>query len=228
MTSTPNDPARPDDERISAWVDGELDEDGIKAMDHLALNDQPTAARALRLRQLDDLVRTAVPLEEAIPDELLERMGLAERPASTQTAEVIDLGSARAARQALAGSRTEARGFRYRRLAASVALLVGLGFTAMLAVEHAPDQQADSAYRTLSSPAEAGPAANAVIMVAPDTARSAIEAAATRAGARVLGEAAETGAIRLAIDPARRDAVLAELRSQPGVTMAEPLDGAQP
>lgn len=226
MTSTPNDPLRPDDERIAAWVDGELDDDGIKAMDELALNNQPTAARALRLRQLDDLARAAVPLEETIPEDLLARMGLAEHPAAT--AEVIDLGSARAARQAPAVSRPAPGGFPLRRLAASVALLVGLGFGVLLVTGRGPEPEADSPYRTLSSPAQAGPSANAVIMVAPDASRAAIEAAARRAGAEVLGEAAETGAIRLAIDPARRDAVLEALRSAPGVTMAEPLDGARP
>lgn len=226
MTTTPNDPLRADDERIAAWVDGELDDDGIKAMDQLALNDQTTAARALRLRQLDDLARAAVPLEEAIPEDLLARMGLAEHPAAT--AEVIDLGSARAARQPSAVSRPAQDGFPLRRLAASVALLVGLGFGVLLVTGRGPAPEADSPYRTLSSPAQAGPSANAVIMVAPDASRAAIEAAARRAGAEVLGEAAETGAIRLAIDPARRDAVLEALRSAPGVTMAEPLDGARP
>ncbi len=224
MTSTPNDSSRPDDERIAAWVDGELDDDGIKAMDQLALNDQPTAARAQRLRQLDDLARAAVPLEETIPDDLLARMGLAEYPAAT--AEVIDLGSARAARQAQAVSRSAPGGYPLRRLAASVALLVGLGFGVLLVTGREPE--ADGPYRTLSSPAQPGPSANAMIMVAADASRPAIEAAARRAGAEVLGETAETGAIRLAIDPVRRDAVLEELRTVPGVTMAEPLDGARP
>ncbi|HXD03135.1 MAG TPA: hypothetical protein VN627_07485, partial [Novosphingobium sp.] len=70
-------PNVPDDQQLSAWLDGGLDDDGNAKMADLAARNEDVASRAARLRHMDELVRAAVPAEEEIPAELLTRLGLA-------------------------------------------------------------------------------------------------------------------------------------------------------
>lgn len=221
----------PGDEEISAWIDGGLDEEGSARMTHLASTEEAVGARAARLRHMDDLLRTAVPQDDDVPADLLNRLGLgAEAPAGS--AEVIDLATARAA-QANRTAQTPRRwhlpqGFA--RLAAQVLLFVGVGFGAV-GLRHetpSPQSQEDAPYRVLGDSAGLEAPANAMIMLAPGTSHARAATIAAEAGARLVGKPGPSGTVRLSIDPARRDAVLAALRSDPEVTLAEPLDGDRP
>ncbi|HKY80403.1 MAG TPA: zf-HC2 domain-containing protein [Sphingobium sp.] len=81
--------------------------------------------------------------------------------------------------------------------------------------------QAD--YRTLGTPAVAG-AGNLVVMFRPDTPEQELRFALDRAGARLVDGPTIAGAYVLHVDPDRRDAALADLRTRRSVTLAEPID----
>jgi hypothetical protein len=81
-------------------------------------------------------------------------------------------------------------------------------------------------FRTLSDAATTEVSGNVIVMFASGIDASQARALVMPSGARIVGAPSATGAWRLAIEPARRDAVLKTLRATPGVTMAEPLDGA--
>lgn len=217
----------PADEQLSAWIDGGLDADGIAKMADLAARNEDIAARAARLRRMDELVRAAVPEEEEVPAELYARLGLAT-PA--RAAEVIELASVRAARSAPAPARP-ARFAGFGRIAAQLLLISGLGLGVMFALGQqqqpaAPEASAD--YRVLGDASRAAPAANALVRFAPSIDAAQASALTRAAGASLVGAPSAAGTARLAIDPARRDAVLARLRTTPGVVLAEPLDGSRP
>ncbi|MFC3175504.1 anti-sigma factor family protein [Novosphingobium bradum] len=236
----------PDDERISAWLDGQLDEEGNAEMADLAARNEELAARAARLRGMDSLVRAAVPAEdEAIPAELLARLGLAPAApvgeagaepaglasAAEGAAEVIDLASVRAARAARAPARSAPRLAGLGRIAAQLLLVFGLGLGIVLAVgQHRETAGPDAAasYRVLGDDAAAPAAANALVRFAPGIDALEAQVLARRAGAVLVGPPSAAGTARAAIDPARRDAVLARLRAAPGVVLAEPLDSGAP
>lgn len=222
--------ARLGDIEISAWLDGMMDKDGALAMTELAASDETMAARAERLRHIDDLVRSAVPAEEAIPPELLERLGLS----GVATADkVVNLAAARKER----GRRAEARAARTApvgrnglwRIAAQVALVAGLGASLALWNASSNTRQGDASYRTLSDAAQpAALRANAMVVFAPGVDAAGARAIAAGAGARLIGEPNAAGAWKLALAPARRDAVLAALRADDRVTLAEAMDGQVP
>ena len=231
----------PGDEQLSAWLDGGLDADGNAKMADLAARNEDVAARAARLRRMDELVRAAVPEEETIPPELLARLGLAQPEAASAApaAQVIDLAAARAARPAPAPASAPARAPAPRawftgmgRIAAQLVLISGLGLGVMLALGHdrqpatpgAPTE-ASADYRVLGDASRAAPAANALVRFAPGIDAAQAAALARTAGASMVGAPSAAGTARLAIAPARRDAVLARLRATPGVILAEPLDG---
>jgi len=222
----------PGDEQLSAWLDGGLDADGNAKMADLAARNEDVAARAARLRRMDELVRAAVPEEEAVPAELLARLGLAAPAAGSAApaADVIDLAAARAARTAPAPApRPWFTGMG--RIAAQLVLISGLGLGIMLALGHnrqpaAPQVSAD--YRVLGDASRAAPPANALVRFGPGVSAAEASALTREAGGSLVGQPSATGTARLAIDPARRDAVLARLRATPGVILAEPLDGTRP
>ena len=228
-------PNVPDDQQLSAWLDGGLDDDGNAKMADLAARNEDVASRAARLRHMDELVRAAVPAEEEIPAELLTRLGLAPVPGEVATgsaAEVIDLASARAAREARAAARPRpARFAGFGRIAAQLVLISGLGLGVVIALgqNHKAAAPADNAaYRVLGDSAAPAPAANALVRFAPGVDAAEAGALTQAAGATMVGAPSAAGTARLAIDPERRDAVLAKLRATSGVVLAEPLDGGRP
>ncbi|MDF8331750.1 hypothetical protein [Novosphingobium cyanobacteriorum] len=210
-----------DDARLSAWIDGMLDEQGDEAMRELIAGNAVAAARADRLRHMDALVRQAVPQEDELPAGLLARLGLADAPAQ-ESSNVVSLASARDARVA---KPVAAPANRLWRIAAQVALVGGVGLTlATFAVPHGPKPD-EADYRALSNASRSAPAdVNALVVFAPGTDEARARALSGKVGARLVGAPNDAGAWKLAIDPARRDAVLAGLRADPQVTMAEPVD----
>lgn len=209
-----------DDARLSAWIDGMLDEQGDEAMRELIAGNAAAAARADRLRHMDTLVHQAVPQEDEVPAELLARLGLADGPVA-ETSNVVSLASARETRAKPAA----APAHHFWRIAAQVALVGGVGLAlATFAVPHGPrPEEAD--YRALSNASRAAPAdVNALVVFAPGIDEGRARALVGKAGARLVGAPNEAGAWKLAVDPSRRDAVLAGLRADPQVTMAEPVD----
>lgn len=222
----------PGDEQLSAWLDGGLDAEGHAKMADLAARNEDVAARAARLRHMDELVRAAVPEEDEVPAELLARLGLAApAPGSAAPAgKVIDLAAARAARSAPAPARRPwftGMG----RIAAQLVLISGLGLGVMLALGHnrqPASPQASADYRVLGDASRAAPAANALVRFGPGVSAAKASALTREAGASLVGQPSAAGIARIAIDPERRDAVLAKLRATPGVILAEPLDGTRP
>jgi negative regulator of sigma E activity len=217
----------PDDEAIAAWLDGTLDPDGARRMTELAANDEAFARRVARLRQLDDLVRAAVPTEDSIPDALLARLGLAPAPAGS--AVVVDLAAARQERAVRAAPAVRAGGG-WRRLAAQLALVAGVGL-AVAVLSRPAEQAADPAaqYRALgAAPAAASREANALVKFAPGVAADEAGRIAGAAGARLFGAPNAAGAWKAVVAPSHRDAALGALRGDSRVVMAEPIDGAAP
>lgn len=212
------------DHQLSAWLSGSLTAEeaaGIRA----AMDADPAlAARAARLRQLDDLVRQAVPLSPAADDALLARLGLATAPAP-DPAQVIDLAEART-RRAPAPVRP-ATSPRWR-IAAQVALVAGIGLAvAQLLPERSPSL-AEGAYRTLADADGARPNADGLVLFAPGTPPQQARAAVLAAGGTILGTPTETGALRVKATGPDRDDMLARLRARPEVIMAEPIGTRQP
>jgi hypothetical protein len=112
------------------------------------------------------------------------------------------------------------------RMAAQVALVVGVGVTAGQWIMTPQGQVPDGSYRTLGDASGANASVNALVKFAAPTDATEARALASRAGARIVGAQTEAGAWRLAVDPARRDVALEKLRAMPQVSMAEPIEGA--
>jgi len=225
----------PDDGMISAWLDGTLDEDGTARMTELAANDEAFALRVQRLRHLDDLVRAAVPAEPDIPAALLarlglERLGLAEAPASSAVVDLAAVRRERASRLAEPAPLSRFGRSAFLKVAAQVAIVAGIGLS--VAVFNLPGQKAgDPAadYRALgSAPDAAAQEANALVKFAPGLGAADAQRIAATAGVRLVGTPNAAGAWKAVVTPGRRDAVLDALRADPQVLLAEPVDGATP
>ncbi|OYU35453.1 hypothetical protein [Novosphingobium sp. PASSN1] len=231
----------PADEMISAWLDGTLDDEGARRMTELAARDEAFARRVERLHHIDNLVRAAVPAETAIPAALLERLGLAPDPVNAasvyemRSAGVVDLAAVRqerAGRNSAPAPMVRARGGFFR-MAAQLALVAGVGLAVV--VVSRPGDRADVSgadysgadYRALgSAPDAAAHEANALLRFAPGVAASEAGKIASAAHVQLLGAPNAAGAWKAFVAPGRRAAVLAALRSEPRVIMAEPIDGA--
>ncbi len=194
-------------------------------MEALAANDAEVASRVAKLRRMDELLRQAVPLEESLPPELMARLGLAPAPASN----VVDLAAARAARiETVPAAPVHFAAFRARgwRIAAQVFVVLGIGLAAAQWVHSPAPQSAEATYQALGDAPVAGMSANAIVMFTSSTDAGEVNAIAAHAGVRIIGAPTSTGAWRIAVDPAKRDTVLKQLRGMPEVTLAEPIDGA--
>lgn len=225
----------PTDEMISAWLDGTLDDEGARRMTDFAARDETFARRAERLRQIDNLVRAAVPAEPELPADLLERLGLAPAraaaPATTwPSAGVVDLAAARQERAARNAAPTQFPAVRsgFFRMAAQLALVAGVGL-AVVVVSRPTDRIEGPAadYRALgSAPDAVAKNANALVKFAPGVAAADAGKIASAAGVQLLGSPSQAGAWKAFVAPGKRAAALDALRSQPLVIMAEPIDGA--
>lgn len=216
-----------EDEKLSAWIDGALDEAEARRIAGLAAQDSVIAERAGRLRHLDDLVKTAIP-EEPVTPELLERLGLAEARSSN----VLDFAAARSRRAAEPAApspaqRPAARFWDNRKVAA-ILVLLGVGLMSAMWL-NSPIRQAkepQAAYRVLGDAPQpgAGTSANMLVMFTSDVDAGEARAVAASVGGSIAGGPTATGAWKLTIDPAQRGAALDTLRRRHDVTMAEPLD----
>ncbi|HWI86876.1 MAG TPA: zf-HC2 domain-containing protein [Sphingomonas sp.] len=72
--------------------------------------------------------------------------------------------------------------------------------------------------------AQAEAAGNVLVMFRPDARAADMSALLARNGARIVDGPTAGGAFVVAVAPARRAAVLADLRGRPALTMAEPID----
>lgn len=214
------------DDQISAWLHGSVGGAEGERIEALVACDPQVAARAAQLRSLDELYRQAIPLEEALPAELMARLGLDALAADRSN--VVDLTAARAARVVMAPAplaRVPVFASRAWRIAAQVVIVLGIGITAGQWILTPQGQSSEASYRALSDAPGAESSANALVMFADGTDATEAKALASRAGARIVGTQTEAGAWKLAVDPARRDAVLEHLRTMPQVGMAEPIEG---
>jgi len=215
------------DDQIAAWLHGAIDGAEAERIEALVASDPHVATRAAQLRRLDELFRQAAPLEEPLPAELMARLGLNVRAADSSN--VVELAAARAARveQAQpAPARVPIFASKAWRIAAQVVIVLGIGVTAGQWILTPQAQAPEASYHALGDTPGAEASANALVMFASTTDTAEAKALTSHAGARIIGTRTEAGAWRIAVDPARRDAVLEQLRSMPQVSMAEPLDGA--
>jgi hypothetical protein len=102
---------------------------------------------------------------------------------------------------------------------AAIAALVVMA----LAPRSPPATEVGAPYRTLGSAAVA-PSGNAIVIFRPDTTEAALRATLVNADARLVDGPTASGAYVLNIAPAARDARIAELRRQPAVVLAQPID----
>ena len=100
--------------------------------------------------------------------------------------------------------------------AAAVLVLVAVG-----SLRQVPDV---AEYHALGT-ASVERAGNMVVLFRPETAERDIRTLLDGAQARVVEGPLTTGAWVLRVDSARRDAVIAQLRTSPRISLAEPLDG---
>ncbi len=113
-------------------------------------------------------------------------------------------------------------GWRNWALAGQLAVIAGL---AVLVLRPAGDE---AAYRALGSGGGAA-APDVVVMFQPDAHVGQVQRLLQASGARIVDGPTVTGAYLLDVDAAHREALLAALRAEPSVRMAEPLGaGTQP
>jgi len=219
-----------DDETIAAWIHGALDGDEAARVAALIDRDPALARRAEKLKRLDEMVRRAVPVEDALPADLLARLGL---PAPETAGKVVSLAEARAAKASAAVERSAPARFAAFagggwRIAAQVLIVAAIGLTATQWWASPANQSDPAEYRALGDAADPAAGANALVVFADDVDPAAARAIAGRFGASIADRPNAAGAWRLTIAPARRDAVLEHLRAMPEVRMAEPLGSATP
>jgi hypothetical protein len=116
-------------------------------------------------------------------------------------------------RDALAGG-----GWRNWALAAQCVVIAGLA----VLWQSAPQPE----YRVLGSGAAATP--DVVVVFKPDTSIGQVRQLLQATGARIVGGPTVTGAYLLDVDTAQASTLLAALRADPAVQLAEPLNGAAP
>lgn len=208
---------RTTEERISLWLDGELSQDEAAEMEQLCRRNPALAERVEALRSVDGLVRQAVPLQ-AVPAELLSRLGLSDAAPS----DVVPLPAVKA-RWSFAGLAANDLG----RMAAALAVLLGVGLTAETWVRIADQASTGADYRTLSNEANVPAASNSLMVFAPGVTAEEASAIVRSAGGR-LGARTAAGAWKVQLASERQAEALARLRSHPKVLMAEPLDGGNP
>ncbi len=213
------------EDQLSAWLHGSVDPAEAERIAARVANDPELTKRADRLRQLDSLVRSAVPISETLPPELLVRLGLAAQP---PVSNVLNLADARASRSTMQKpSRIAAFASGGWKVAAQVALIVGIGTAVVQFAGPARQSSPEAAYRALGDGPTAEASANALVMFDADLDEHAVKAVAGRVGAQLIGGETQAGVWRLSIDPAKRDDALSQLRAMPDVRMAEAIDGAR-
>jgi anti-sigma factor RsiW len=104
-------------------------------------------------------------------------------------------------------------------LAAQAASLALIALVALLAIP-----QNRPAYRTLGAPAGAA-AGNVVVMFRPTTTEAQLHAALSANAARLVDGPTSADAYVLHVPQSRRAAALKQLRADPQVALAEPIDG---
>lgn len=106
-------------------------------------------------------------------------------------------------------------------LAASQIAILGLGISIYdLTVR---PRQAD--YHALSAaPEPRAPTGNVIVIFRPDSREQAFRATLEAVSARLVDGPTAAGAYVLAVDPGQRDKMLAKLRAQPDIVLAQPID----
>lgn len=214
MTQDPNQfgPEQPDPRKLGAWLDGELPAGEAAAFAASLRTDPELAREVAALRRTDGALRAAFGVEEPADAALLARLGLAE-PAP---APVIDLAAARTAREAVKARRS----FTPARIAASVAAVAVLGLSVAAWNARQPAAVEDAPYTALSDRTQA-PRADALVVLQDGADAARVIGAA---GGRLVGPQTSAGAWRVAAEPGKGAALLARLRADNRVIMAEPLD----
>lgn len=214
---------KPTDEQISAWLDGNLPPDEAEKLVAAVQGDADLKDRIDSMRNIDALVRKAVPLDETIPTELLERLGLGR---GNPQGNVIAFAPRRASPSTLVPAMED----RFRRsgiwqIAAQVAMIACVGLVGALWLVPA-SREPENSYRALSassSPSIASP--TAIVLFDDDVTAAEARLIVERLGASIAGEQNAAGAWPLLVKPANREVILGALRQREDVLVAEPIDG---
>lgn len=214
------------DEEISAWLDGQLPPHHAARIATELETDDELQGRVASLQEVDDLVRKAVPLDDAVPVELLERLGLGQAPAETN---VLPLAFSRPHRRSSAKVTAGGPGTGNRRwwkAAAQVALVACLGLAGAAWLGSADGDRA-APYRTLSAPAasQVGGDPSAIVLFDESVSEAQARTIIRSAGATIAGERTASGAWPIGLDPAESEDILTELRKSEEVLLAESIEG---
>lgn len=213
----------PTDEQISAWIDGNLSPDQAQQMAQAIAADSNLKDRIEKMRNIDRLVRMAVPEDTALPPELMERLGLKQFSAKGTVVPFAPRDRVAAASVQIAGRKMPWQS-RWK-IAAQVALVgfVGLGMALWLAPSAKGPEAEYHALGSKRAPDATAPTAIVLFdeTVSADEARMAAEAV----GGMIAGEQTAAGAWPIAIASDARDEALGKLRLRDDVILAEPVEG---
>ncbi|MCB2079332.1 MAG: hypothetical protein KDE55_16750 [Novosphingobium sp.] len=216
---------KPTDEQISAWLDGALPPADAERFAAALQQDKDLRDRIEAMSSIDGLVRKAIPLDETVPDDLLDRLGLQHSSVPDNVIALVSHGK-------IVGVSAPDRRHRSVRLvdwriAAQVALVACLGVAGAVWLSPASDKP-EASYRALSADGvSSGIDDNASALVLFDDTVNA-EAArqiAESLGARFSGDQTASGAWMLLVDPEKKDYVLETLRQRDDVIVAEAING---
>jgi hypothetical protein len=202
-------------ELLPWYVTGRIEPiDRVKVEAHLADCAECRGELAIERRLHGEVAQ--LPLDAGLGfAELRRRLALTPPIPARRPARALD-----AVRRAAA--RPGRKGWAIAAQAAAVLLVVGI---AIPSFQQRPQPAQPAQYQTLGS-APTHPAGNLLVMFRPETSEQQLRTLITQSGARVVDGPTETGAYMLLVPAAQRETVLARLRAQSAVTLAQPIDAS--
>lgn len=212
------------DENLTAYLDGEADPELAREIEAALRSDPLLRERLLELEARDRTVRAAFDalLERPTPARLIQTARVSQPPAGR--AAILPLRTQGLLRGAPPPPNGAPRGGRAR-IWVGVAIAAQAAVLAVAVLVMRPSTTPADYEALASSPPS--PAANVMVTFRPDTRERELRAALVAVGAQIVGGPTEADAYLLSVPAASRARVIARLRSQAGVEMAEPLDAAQ-
>lgn len=213
------------DEKISAWLDGELPDEEAAHIAAALESDFGLKEQIEEWQRTDALLREAVPLDEDLPPAFLDRLGLGEKAQSAVVLPLVQPRPEQAPQQQASSATATRRRFGGWQMAAQIALVACLGIAG--AIWLAPSgNQPEGQYRALSaSPAGSAMQPSIVVLFEDSVDSTLARSIAEDVGAEIAGEPTSTGAWPLRVNPAELDRVIQDLRRRNDVVLAEPIGG---
>jgi len=197
------------DELLTAYIDGQADAEGVRAVEAALAKDPGLKARLNGMQAVDRDLRSAFDtlLETPVPDALAAAVRSAvpgEGGASSKTGPKLAFWRSKPAWVGLA-------------MAAQVAILIAAGVMLQ-------PVRTNGDYHALSSGVVARPAANLMVIFQPDTPERDLRGLLRLVNARLIDGPTEANAYLLYVDPAKRNDARKALLAQKNIVLAEPVD----